>query len=95
MAVYVVPTAAGHCRMITRFIKSKKNFTAGGGRSGFMRLFLAVRACGLRCERSPRVAACARALSGSSAASCKPCCCVALWTPASAAACPGVLCDNP
>jgi hypothetical protein len=40
MAVYVVPTAAGHCRMITRFIKNKKTFAR---RPGLMGIFLKVR----------------------------------------------------
>ena len=40
MAVYVVPTAAGHCRMITRFVKNKKNYPS---RPGLMGLFLKVR----------------------------------------------------
>jgi hypothetical protein len=39
MAVYVVPTSAGHCRMITRFIKSKKG---SARRPGLMGLFLKV-----------------------------------------------------
>jgi hypothetical protein len=39
MAVYVVPTAAGHCRMITRFVKNKKNYPS---RPGLMGLFLKV-----------------------------------------------------
>jgi hypothetical protein len=39
MAVYVVPTTAGHCRMITRFIKNKKTFAS---RPGLMGLFLKV-----------------------------------------------------
>lgn len=47
MAVYVVPTAAGHCRMITRFIKNKKTFAR---RPGLMGLFLKVgdEAAGMR-----------------------------------------------
>lgn len=39
MAVYVVPTTAGYCRMITRFIKNKKTFAK---RPGLMGLFLKV-----------------------------------------------------
>lgn len=39
MAVYVVPTSAGHCRMITRFVKNKKTFAS---RPGLMGLFLKV-----------------------------------------------------
>jgi hypothetical protein len=39
MAVYVVPTAAGYCSMITRFVKNKKNYPS---RPGLMGLFLKV-----------------------------------------------------
>jgi hypothetical protein len=39
MAVYVVPTAMGYSRMITRFVKNKHNFPA---RPGLMGLVLKV-----------------------------------------------------
>lgn len=48
MAVYVVPTAAGHCRMITRFIKNKKTFAR---RPGLMGLFLKVGGKAAGCTR--------------------------------------------
>eukprot|EP00775_Hariotina_reticulata_P009450 gene9450-9616_t len=36
MAVYVVPTAAGHCRMITRFVKNKLRYPARPGMLGLV-----------------------------------------------------------